>query len=66
MLIKTSDNITSYVLPVIIKLDNNKRIKRLRYYDNESTLFKAYRQLKAINCRMIPLYPVVYDTQIKF
>ena len=65
MLVKTSDKITGYVLPVIIEFNNNKIIKRNRYYDSECSLFKAYRQLKAINCRMKPLYPVVYDNEIR-
>lgn len=65
MLVKTSTNVTNYVLPVIIELGENKRIKRNRYYDNEYILFKAYRQLKAIKGRITPLYPVIYDNEVR-
>ncbi len=62
-LIKTSDNITNYVLPVILK--TKKGYMRInRYYDNESILYKAYYQLKNINCALKPLYPIVYDNEI--
>lgn len=59
-LVKRADHETNYVLPVVIKL-GDKYIKRNRYYENEYTLFKAYRQLKRINGIMKPLYPVIYE-----
>ena len=63
-LIKTSDSITNYCLPVILSTKKGY-LKVNRYYDNESILFKAYYQLKKLNCAMKPLYPVVYDNEIR-
>lgn len=60
-LIKTSDKVTDYVLPVKIKTDNGNLIYKNRYYSDEITLFKAYSQLKAIKGRVIPLYPVILE-----
>lgn len=60
MLIKQADSITDYVLPVNI-LTKKGYIRKLRYYDDEKTLYKAYRQLLSIKSKVIkPLYPVVY------
>lgn len=65
MLIKTSNNITDYVLPVKI-LTKKGYVRRLRYYDDEKTLWKAYRQLVSIKSDIIkPLYPVVYNCENK-
>lgn len=58
-LVKTSKVITDYVLPVYVD-NGNKRYKFNRYYECESDLFKAYYQLKKINCKIKPLYPVIY------
>lgn len=55
MLVKRSDKITNYTIPVII---NNFRT--IWYYDCESDCFKAYWQLKKINGVIKPLYPVIY------
>ena len=57
MLIKRSNKITNYVLPVYIK---NKTIKINWYYDNEYILYSAYRQLKTLKIDIIPLYPIIY------
>ena len=58
-LIKTSVNVTNYVLPVKI-LTNKGYIKKLRYYDTEFQLYKAYKQLQYMNStKIIPLFPVV-------
>ena len=59
-LVKTSNKPTNYVLPISIKTEKGY-VKKLRYYDNEYMLFKAYRQLKAIKGNLIPLYPVIYE-----
>lgn len=65
MLIKTSNNITDYVLPVNI-LTKKGYVRQLRYYDDEKTLWKAYRQLVSIKSNIIkPLYPVVYNYENK-
>lgn len=61
MLIKPVNYITNYVLPVDI-FTKKGYIRKLRYYDNERVLFKAYRQLLFLKSSYIkPLYPVVYD-----
>ena len=55
-LIKRSESITNFVLPVKINgyLTN-------WYYEDEKTLFKAYRQLRGIkNENIKALYPVIY------
>lgn len=62
-LIKTSDKITNFVLPVILYTKKGY-LKINRYYDNESILFKAYYQLKKINCSIKPLYPIVYENEV--
>lgn len=60
MLIKQSNSITDYVLPVDI-LTKKGSIRKFRYYDDEKTLFKAYRQLLYIKSKTIkPLYPIIY------
>lgn len=56
MLVKRSKKMTSFVLPVYY---NN--IKFNWYYESEGDLFKAYRQLKAMNGAFKPSYPVVYE-----
>lgn len=58
MLIKKESRETPYCLPVVI----NGKYKTNFYYDCEFTLFKAYRQLKAIKSNIHPLYPIIYDT----
>lgn len=55
MLVKRSPLETNYVLPVIIN-----GFKKLWYYDCEGDLFKAYYQLKAIDGKVKPLYPIIY------
>lgn len=60
MLVKNEKTITRYILPCKI-VKNGKDIYFNRYYANEFALFKAYRQLKAINGSIIPLYPVIDD-----
>lgn len=61
MLIKPVNHITNYVLPVNI-LTKNGYIKKLRYYEDEKTLYKAYRQLLYMKSNVIkPLYPVIYE-----
>lgn len=62
-LIKTSDKVTNFVLPVILSTKKGY-LKINRYYDNESILFKAYYQLKKINCSIKPLYPIVYENEV--
>lgn len=65
-LVKQSMSRTDFVLPVKL-LTNKGYIKKLRYYDTETELFKAYRQLKFINIeRLIPLYPVVYGIEVNY
>lgn len=55
MLVSRSKTITNYVLPVSIN-----GYKKLWFYDNEHLLFKAYYQLKSINGKIVPSYPVIY------
>lgn len=65
-LIKTSISETNFYLPVNV-LTSNGYVKKIRYYENEATLFKAYRQLKFINSnKMIPLYPVVCGLEVRY
>lgn len=59
-LVKRAVGETNFCLPVVMKI-GNKVIKRERYYETEYDLWKAYRQLKAINGVMKPLYPIVYE-----
>lgn len=59
MLVNRSKVPTNYILPVIIFNKNNKNYKTNFYYDNEHLLFKAYYQLKKINCNIKPSYPIV-------
>lgn len=64
-LIKVSANQTNYYLPVKV-LTNKGYVQKIRYYDNEFVLFKAYRQLKSINSsRLVPLYPVVFGQEVR-
>ncbi len=56
-LIKRSNKKTNFALPVTIRKNN---FKTLWYYDNEYSLFSAYRQLLKINIGIIPSYPVIY------
>lgn len=46
---------TNFVLPVSID-----GYKKLWFYENEHFLFKAYYQLKAINGKIVPSYPIIY------
>lgn len=55
MLVKKSDKITRFTLPVTIN-----SFKTIWYYENESDVFKAYFQLRKINGVIKPLYPVIY------
>jgi len=59
MLVVRSKYPTNYILPVVI---TNKKgcFKTFFYYDTEYLLFKAYYQLKKINCNIRPSYPIVY------
>jgi len=62
MLIKPVNYITDYVLPVDISTKKGY-IRKLRYYENEKILYKAYYQLKHMKSSYIkPLYPVIYDS----
>lgn len=58
-LIKQSDKVTKYVLPVFISTGKGY-LKRNRYYDCEYDLWRAYYQLKKIKTKIIPSYPVIY------
>lgn len=58
-LIKQSDKVTNYVLPVFISTGKGY-LKRNRYYDCEYDLWRAYYQLKKIKTKIIPSYPVIY------
>lgn len=62
-LVKTSDNATDYYLPVIIKTKKGF-IKRNLYYNCEFELFKACKQLRKIKCNIIPLNPIVFDSEV--
>ena len=60
-LVKKSDKVTNYYLPVVL---NNWKTNW--YYDDEQTLMKAFRQLKYIygkeeNPKIKPLAPVVCE-----
>ena len=55
MLVRRSNIITRFTLPVVIK-----NYKTIWYYDCENDCFKAYWQLKKINGLIKPLYPVIY------
>ncbi len=57
MLIKRSDTITNYVLPVMF----SSGYRTYWYYDNEYFLFKAYNQLRKINGKIKPGYPLVME-----
>lgn len=63
MLVKTVNYESNYQLPVYI-ITKKGYIKKYRFYSNENDLMKAYRQLKAINGFIKPLYPVIYDNVI--
>lgn len=56
MLVKKSNIPTKYILPVLITGTN---YKTNFYYDSENNLFKAYKQYKAINGKVKPLYPII-------
>lgn len=58
-LIKQAKNITNFVLPCHIKCAKGF-IKKNRYYDCEYDLWRAYYQLKKLNCKIVPSYPVIY------
>ena len=64
MLIPTVDYESHYQLPVII-ITKKGLVKKYRYYMNEDLLFKAYKQLKALNGFIKPLYPIVFDEEVK-
>lgn len=57
MLIRRSDSITNYVLPVVF----TSGYRTYWYYDNEALLFKAYNQLKKINGKIKAFYPLIFD-----
>lgn len=60
MLIKRSLKPTNFCLPVT--LCKNGFCKKMNwFYDDETTLWKAYYQLKRLNLCYKPLYPIVYD-----
>ena len=56
MLVKRSNKVTNYFLPVII-IKSETKVNW--YYENEFMLFKAYEQLKRINIGIKPLYPII-------
>lgn len=58
-LVKQSVKITNFVLPCFIKTKTGY-IRKNRYYDCEYDLWKAYYQLKKLNCKIIASYPVIY------
>ncbi len=60
MLIKHSLKPTNFCLPVAF-CKNGCCKKMYWYYDDEVTLWKAYRQLKHAKCCYKPLYPIVYE-----
>lgn len=60
MLIKHLSKPTNYCLPVIY-CKNGYCYKTNWFYENEEQLFKAYYQLKRVNCCYKPLYPIVYE-----
>ena len=55
MLVKRSDKPTNYVLPALLN-----GYKFNWYYYSERDLYCAYRQLKALNGKIKPSFPVVY------
>lgn len=63
MLIKKCKKITNYYLPVVI-LTKNGLIRSNWFYEDENTLYKAYRQLKFLNLNIKPLFPVVVVERI--
>ena len=60
MLIKRSLNPTNYCLPVVF-CKNGFCKKILWFYDDEITLWKAYNQLKKVDCHCKPLHPIIYE-----
>ena len=58
-LIKQSDKVTNYVLPVFISTGKGY-LKRNIYYYCEYYFWRAYYQLKKIKTKIIPSYPVIY------
>lgn len=55
-LVRRSEKQTNFQLPVLVN-----GYKCYWYYDNEYLLYKAYRQLKAMNSnKIIPSYPIIY------
>lgn len=65
-LIKTCKEETDFYIPVVITTKKGY-IKKNRYYENEYTLFKAYRQLKALKKSIIkPLYPIVLESEYRY
>lgn len=65
MLIKRAKFPTRFMLPVIINNKNGSSFKTNFYYESESILFKAYRQLKFINCNIRPLYPIIDEIEFR-
>ncbi len=59
MLVKRVKYQTNYILPVVILNKNKGCYKTNFYYENEHLLYKAYYQLKKINCNIKASYPIV-------
>lgn len=60
MLIKHLSSPTNYCLPVTYSRNGNY-YKTNWFYESEEVLWKAYRQLKFVNCCYKPLYPIIYE-----
>ena len=61
MLIRHSLKPTNYCLPINY-FKNGKVYKTYWFYDDEVTLWKAYKQLKYVKCCYSPLYPIIYES----
>lgn len=61
MLIKHLSKPTNYCLPILY-IKNGKYYKVFWYYNDEITLWKAYKQLKYLDICYKPLYPIVYES----
>lgn len=61
MLVKRVYSNTKFLLPIKMKSSN---ITFNWYYDCEFSLFKAYRQLIAINGNFIPLTPKIDGIEV--
>ena len=60
MLIKHSLEPTNFCLPVTF-CKKGCCCKQNWFYPDETTLWRAYYQLKKLNCFYKPLYPIIYE-----